>query len=44
MFKVNNKNIRTTSWTYFKPFPSTFIVDLEQINVRWVIHVSLNLY
>ena len=30
MFKVSNKNTRTTSLT---PFSSVFIVDLEQVNV-----------
>ena len=44
MFKVNNKNTRTTSvtsfwgfycwlWTYFTPFSSVFIVDFELVNV-----------
>ena len=23
-------------WTYFTPFSSAFIVDLEQVNVNWV--------
>ena len=46
MFKVDNKNTRTTSlmlfccfycllWTYFTPFFSVFIVDFEQVNVTW---------
>ena len=35
MFKVNNKNTRTTSMTYFTSFPSVAIVDFEQINVSW---------
>ena len=48
MFKVNSKNIGTTSvtslwyfycslWTYFTPFSSVFIIDFEQVNVRWTI-------
>ena len=42
MFKVNNKNTRTTSMTInFKRislFVSTvFIVDFEQVNSSWVI-------
>ena len=35
MFKVNNKNTRTTS-TYFTPFSSVFIVNFEQVNVSWI--------
>ena len=46
MFKINNKNTRTTSlrlfWcfycklkTHFTPFSSVFIVDFEQVNVNW---------
>ena len=32
MFKVNNKNTRTTSLT---PFSSVSIADFEQVNVSW---------
>ena len=32
MFKVNNKNTRTTL------MPSVSIVDFEQVNFRWVAH------
>ena len=46
MFKVNNKNTRTTSltsfWcfycqlqTYFAPFSRISIADFEQINIGW---------
>ena len=36
MFKVNNKNSRTTRYqTYFTPFSSASIVDFEQENVCW---------
>ena len=46
MFKVNNKNNRTTSltllwcfycqlWSYFTPFSSVSIADFEQVNVSW---------
>ena len=46
IFKVNNKETRTTSmtsfwciycelWTYFTPFSSVFTVDVEQVNVYW---------
>ena len=39
MFKLNNKNIRTTSmtwfWANFTPFSVIFIVDFEQENVSW---------
>ena len=43
MFKVNNKNTRTTSmfllltylWTYYRPFSSVSIVEFEQVNVSW---------
>ena len=36
MFKVNNKNTRTTSFTktYFIPFSSVSIVDFEQV-ISW---------
>ena len=35
MFKVNNKNIRTTSLTYFTPFPGvSIIIDFGQVNVN----------
>ena len=32
MFKVNNKDTRATSLTYFTPFSSVSIVDFEQVN------------
>ena len=32
MFKVNNKDTRATSLTYFTPFSSVSIVDVEQVN------------
>ena len=46
MFKVNNKDIRTTLlasfwclycylWTYFTPCSSVSFVDFEQINADW---------
>ena len=46
MFKVDNKNTRTTSltsfwdfycylWTHFTRFSSVSIVDFEQVNVSW---------
>ena len=46
MFKVNNKNSRTTSvasiwcsycwfWTHFTAFSSASIVNFEQVNVMW---------
>ena len=38
MFKVSNKNTRTTSitfFTYFGSFSSVFIVDFEQVNISW---------
>ena len=36
MFKINNKNTRKTSMTYFTPFPSVSIADFEQVNVSRV--------
>ena len=36
MFEVNNKNTRTTSMRYFRPFSSLYIVDFEQVNNSWV--------
>ena len=35
MFKVNNKNTRTTSMAYFTPFFSVSIADIGQVNVDW---------
>ena len=43
MFKVNNKNIRTTSLVsllltlniFYTFFSGVFIADLEQVNVSW---------
>ena len=37
MFKVNNKNTKTTSLTYFTPFFSVSDDDFEQVNVSWVV-------
>ena len=41
MFKVNNKNARTTS-----TFSIVSIVDFEQVNASWVMYwlVTLNFY
>ena len=50
MFKVNNKNTRTTSlasfwrfycllWTYFTPFTSVSINDFEQVMLAGYLHV-----
>ena len=43
MFKVNNKNTKTTFycvywqlWTYITPCFSVFTVNFEQVNVCWV--------
>ena len=38
MFKVNNKNTRMTSLTYFTTFSSVSVVDVEQVNVSWVLN------
>ena len=38
MFKVNNKNTRMTSLTYFTTFSSVSVVDFEQVNVSWVLN------
>ena len=35
MFKVNNKNTRTTSVTYFAPFLMSLLLT-EQVNAGWV--------
>ena len=46
MFKVNNKNIKTTSMTFSgvvivnfehisHVFSSVFVVEYEQVNVKW---------
>ena len=35
MFKVNNKDIRMTSLTYFTPCSSIFVVNFEQVNAAW---------
>ena len=42
MFKVNNKNTRTTFWCFyyktlniFEPFSSASSVDFEQVNISW---------
>ena len=47
MFKVNNKNTKTKSmmwfWCFIANFEhfshlfSVFIVDFEQVNVRWIV-------
>ena len=39
MFKVNNKNTRTTS-TYFTPFSGVSIIEFERVNVRFVHDIS----
>ena len=36
MFKLTNKDTRTTSMTCFTPFSSVSVIDLEQINVCWL--------
>ena len=47
MFKVDNKNTRTTSMTsfwcfycqlrnYFNPFSGVSIADFKQVNVSWI--------
>ena len=48
MFKVNNKDTRTTSmllycylWTYFTPFSSFSIVEFEQVNVSRAVRTLL---
>ena len=40
MFKVNDKDSRMTSvtYSYFIPFSSASIVDIEQVNVYWKGH------
>ena len=43
MFKVNNKDIRTTPMAYFTPFSSVSIVNFEQVNAGWV-ETYLKLY
>ena len=35
MFKVNNKDTRTTLWTYFTPCSSFFIVNFEHVIADW---------
>ena len=40
MFKVNNKNTKTTSNDIFHTFSSVSIVDFEQLNVSWVCYKS----
>ena len=37
MFKVNQKNTRT--WSYFAPFSSVSIVDLEEVNDSLIVLV-----
>ena len=39
MFKVNNKNTRTTP-TYFTPFSGVSIIEFERVNVRFVHDIS----
>ena len=36
MFKVNNKNTRTTSLFLIVNFEHISIVEIEQVNVSWV--------
>ena len=51
MFKIYNKNTRTTSLTsfwcfycllraYFTPFSSVSIVDFEHANISWVMALT----
>ena len=40
LFKVNNKDTRTTSKTYFTPSYTVSIGDLEQVNVNFKILIS----
>ena len=35
MFKVNNKDTRTTPMAYFTPCSSVSVVNLEQVNDGW---------
>ena len=46
MFKVNNKDIRTTPkayiMTYFTPSSSVFIVNFEHIEIIQVLRLSPN--
>ena len=52
MFKINNKNNRMTStsfwcfycyrWTNFTPFYGVSIVDSEQVNLSWVWIYEIN--
>ena len=37
MFKVSDEDTRTTSVTYFTPFSSVSIVDIEQVNFCWLV-------
>ena len=37
MFKVNKKNTRTTSMTYFTHFSSVSIDAFEQVDASWTI-------
>ena len=40
MFKVNNKDTRTTSLTPFSSFACAPTVDYEQVNVCWEVCFS----
>ena len=37
MFKVNNKDTRTTTQNHFTPCSSVSIVNYEQVNAGWVL-------
>ena len=41
MFKVNNKDTRTTPIAYFTPCPSVSTVNFEKVNVGWVISLPV---
>ena len=40
MFKVNNKDTRTTPLAYFTPCFSVCIVNFEQVNSGWVTYLT----
>ena len=42
MFKINNKDTRTTSSTYFTPFCSISFFNFEQRNFCWVMRLLKN--
>ena len=43
MFKVNNKDTKTTSMAYFTPCSDVSIVNFEQVNADWV-RTQSNIY